>query len=357
VSIDFARFILAQEYMLEGNWSEAGKYLNEIINSNDYALLDNYGEISSYDTELGVCDPFEFNDESIFEVSFIEGMEDYSHGWFDQLTPEPCSGSAYRIERAKIDDVFFRRVFLNEYGVNSYVATEYDSWVDREDGKIVEVEVGDDVEKPYYKEDPRRVHTMITYGDEMICVEVPDVYVVLDETNTTKNGPDFLIRKYWPTSDKGYAEKRGRNFILIRYAQVLLDYAEVQYRLGNTGVAYDYLNLVRGRAWAGYPEAEWKKSASTNLYPTSDWTTFVKTPLIGKGYDKFLVDLIHEYILEFTTEGVTTPLMMRWGNRADMAEFLLDAVADKIRSEQTFFGWPEDEINENPNIWQNPGFN
>ena len=110
----------------------------------------------------------------------------------------------------------------------------------------------------------------------------------------------------------------------MRYAQVILDYAEVQYRLSNEGAAYDYLNQVRGRAWAGIPEAEWKKSAASDLYPNSDWSIFVKAPLLAKGYDKFMVDLIQEYILEFTTEGVTTPMMMRWGNRPDMAQYVLD---------------------------------
>ncbi len=229
-------------------------------------------------------------------------------------------------------------------------------WIDRQTGDIIKVEPGATAYKPYYKEDPRRVHTMITYGDEMICVENPEIYSIMDKTNTTKNGPDFLIRKYWPTSDKSYSGKRGRNFILMRYAQVLLDYAEVQYRLGNDGTGYEYLNKVRERGWAGYPEAEWKKSASTDLYPLSDWNIFVKTPLMAKGYDKFAVDLIQEYILEFTTEGVTTPMMMRWGNRPDMAQYVLDEEVINIFPDQIFFGWPESEINENPNIWQNPGF-
>jgi starch-binding outer membrane protein, SusD/RagB family len=357
VSKDFARFILAQEYMLEGNWEQAEKYLSEIMNSGDYSLLSDYGEICSYDTKLSVCDAWEFNDESIFEVSFIEGMEEYSHNWFDQLTPQPCSGGAYRIERARLPENLYTRVFLNEYKVDTFVATQYDAWISRQDGQLIEVNPGETAAKPSYKEDPRRIHTMITYGDEMICVENDNIYEIMDATNTSKNSPDFLLRKYWPTSDKAYAEKRGRNFILIRYAQVLLDYAEVQYRLGNTSVAYDYLNAVRGRAWDGYPEEEWKKSASSNLYPDSDWNTYVKAPLMAKGYDKFFVDLIQEYILEFTTEGITTPLMMRWKNRADLAEFINIEEPNNIYTERPFFGWPEIEVSQNPNIWQNPGFN
>ena len=357
VSKDFARLILAEEYMLEENWSEAEKYLSDIINTNDYSLLPDYGEIASYDTKLAVCDAFEFNKESIFEVSFIEGVEDYSHGWFDQLTPQPCSGSAYRIEREKLSEEIYKRVFLNEFKVDTFVATQQETWVDRNDGEIIVVEAGATAMKPVYSEDPRRIHTMITYGDEMICVESPEIYYIMDKTNTTKNGPDFLIRKYWPTSDKSYADKRGRNFILMRYAQVLLDYAEVQYRLNNEGVAYDYLNKVRERAWAGHPETEWKRSAASDLYPNSDWSIFVKAPLMSKGYDKFMVDLIQEYILEFATEGVTTPMMMRWGNRPDMAEYVQDRELIDIRADQIYFGWPEEEISENPNIWQNPGFN
>ena len=356
VSVDFARFVLAEEYMLEKKWVEAEKYLMDIMKTQDYGLLPDFWDIASYDTKLAKCDAYEFNNESIFEVSFIEGLDGYSHGWFDQLTPGACSGKAYRIERQKLDESFFRRTFLNEYRVDTFVTTKKETWVDRQYGDWIEVDSGTEAHKPYYGEDPRRIPTIITYGDELICVETPEVYSIMDKTNTSKNGPDFLLRKYWPTSAVSFAGLRGRNFILMRYAQVILDYAEVQFHLGNEGPAYDYLNMVRGRAWAGFPEAEWKRSATSDLYPTSDWSIYVKAPLLAKGYDKFMVDLIHEYILEFCTEGISTPMMMRWGNRPDMALYVLDEDPNDVYPDQIYYGWPESEIAENPNIWQNPGF-
>jgi hypothetical protein len=35
----------------------------------------------------------------------------------------------------------------------------------------------------------------------------------------------------------------------------------------------------------------------------------------------------------------------------------MDPDVDNIKLDQPFFGWPEEEVNENPKIWQNPGFN
>ncbi len=50
------------------------------------------------------------------------------------------------------------------------------------------------------------------------------------------------------SSDARTALKSGNNFIVMRYAQVLLDYAEIQNALGNTAVALQYLNMVHMRA-------------------------------------------------------------------------------------------------------------
>ena len=47
VSVDFARLILAEEYMLEKNWSEAEKYLSDLMSTQDYGLLPDYREIAS----------------------------------------------------------------------------------------------------------------------------------------------------------------------------------------------------------------------------------------------------------------------------------------------------------------------
>ena len=161
---------------------------------------------------------------------------------------------------------------------------------------------------------------MLIYGDEVICPINPNYYLTYDYTCYGSGQTNCLRRKYWPTSDVTYAGSRGMNFLIIRYANVLLDYAEVQYRLGNDGVAYEYMNKVRERAWVGHPRTEWERKENEVLFPDGNWNQTVAPILLGKGYDKTLVDLIHEYLLEFGGEGKILRFMMRWENRVDMAE-------------------------------------
>jgi hypothetical protein len=146
------------------------------------------------------------------------------------------------------------------------------------------------------------------------------------------------------------------NYLIWRYADVLLDYAEVQYRLGNIVKEYEYMNMVRGRAWKNYPESEWKRIPSVVFQPTAKWNTLVYPVLLSKGYDKAFIDLIHEYFIEFANEGGrSAQLMMRWQNRAYIAE-AFGHPASSIFPDRPWFIYPLAEIAKNPNIIQNPGF-
>ena len=93
------------------------------------------------------------------------------------------------------------------------------------------------------------------------------------------------------------------NFIIWRYANVLLDYAEVQYRLGNIDKEYEYMNMVRSRAWKDYPESKWKRNSAEVFESNANWNKVVYPVLAQRGYDKAFIDLIHEYFLEFAHEG------------------------------------------------------
>jgi hypothetical protein len=357
VSKDFARFILAQMYMYEKNWVEAEKILKDIIDTGHYSLLSDYSLICSYDTKGGVATPFEYATESIFEISLIEGGKagSLSESYNDRTTPLGCSGDDWRdLWRLMHSDVY-NKVFLIDNKVEARVAGVDTSWVHRETGYWINTSAGSAYEIPVYTDDPRRVHTVLTFGDVMICPAKPEFYVILDRNWYADAGTRYMRRKYWPTSAINYAGLRGMNFIMMRYAQVLLDYAEVQYRLGNTAVAYEYMNKVRERAWKGYPSNHWERKHDEILYPESNWSQVVLPLLLSKDYDKTFIDLIQEYLLEFSYEAVSTQLMMRWGNRAILSE-VFGYNPNNIYPERIWYGYPQGEIDKNPKIWQNPGF-
>jgi len=355
VTKDFARYVAAQVYMLDHNWTEAEKLLKDIIDSQNYSLLPDYGNICSYDTKGAVCDAWEYNDESLFEIGLIEGDPTYSEMRTDCYDPLNCSGNDYRDLERKMDFDYYQNVFLIKKEVISRTLTQDSLWIDREYGDKKTGSAGQTVNINIFREDPRRVHTVIAFGDKMICMIQPGVYVDYDRTWYADGAVNYLKRKYWPTSSVAYAARRGMNYIVARYAQVLLDYAEVQYRLGNDALAYAYMNQVRERAWAGHPRVEWERTEADVLNPESFWNQQVYAALSAKGYDKTFIDLIHEYFLEFALEGKTGLAMMRWGNRADIIA-AFNVTPSSIRPEQIWYAYPQEEIDKNPTIWQNPGF-
>lgn len=355
VTKDFARHVAAQVYMLDHNWVEAEKLLKAIIDSKNYSLLPKFSDVCSYDTKGAVCDAWEYTNESLFEIGLLEGDPTYSEMRTDCYDPLNCSGNDYRALERRMDFDYYQNVFLISKQIVSRTLTQDTAWIDREFGARKTGSAGQTVEVNVYKDDPRRIHTVIAYGDKMICMIQPGVYVDYDRSWYADGGVSFLKRKYWPTSSVAYAARRGMNYIVARYAQVLLDYAEVQYRLGNDQLAYDYMNMVRERAWAGYPRAQWERTPAGVLNPDSFWNTQVYASLAAKGYDKTFIDLMHEYFLEFALEGKVLQLMMRWGDRADIVE-AFGVNPTSIRPEQTWYAYPQEEIDKNPTIWQNPGF-
>jgi hypothetical protein len=80
---------------------------------------------------------------------------------------------------------------------------------------------------------------------------------------------NYIITKYRDTSDAaGKLGYGGNDWILMRYADIILMLAEVEMYSGNTEKAIEYLNQVRNRA--GVPTYETMQSNSDykSKYPT-----------------------------------------------------------------------------------------
>lgn len=350
-----ADYLLANVYMFQKKWPEAEKWLKKIIDSKEYSLLSDYGNICSYDTNLNVCNAWEYTTESLFEVGHIEGVSDYSDGYTDRYTPANCSGNDYRTNLGPMADNFYQKVLLIGQETIAKKVTQDSIWVNESTGKYVTTKKGQTALIPNYIEDPRRPYICVKWGDFVPCPANANYYVEVTST-FYKYNTNYLKRKYWPTSAATYGGLRGMNFIIWRYANVLLDYAEVQYRLGNIDKEYEYMNMVRSRAWKDYPESKWKRNSAEVFESNANWNKVVYPVLAQRGYDKAFIDLIHEYFLEFAHEGgITLQLMMRWQNRVDIAKAFGYAESD-IYEDRTWFEYPTDELTKNPNLTQNPGF-
>ena len=145
-------------------------------------------------------------------------------------------------------------------------------------------------------------------------------------------------RDYYRNNEDYYSQV---NYRMIRYADILLMYAEALNELGQTTEAYQYVDLVRARA---------KMAPLATAHPE-----------IGSSHDQFLARLKKERVLELCGESVRWLDLKRWGDLETQAG--VDAIAER---DPDFNGFvvgktirmpiPQSEVENNPNLQQNPGY-
>jgi hypothetical protein len=145
-------------------------------------------------------------------------------------------------------------------------------------------------------------------------------------------------RDYSRTNEDYYNQV---NYRLIRYSDILLMYAEALNELGQTTNAYQYVDMVRARA---------------NMAPLA-----TAHPEIGNSHDLFLARLKNERVLELCGESVRWLDLKRWGDLETQAG--VDAVSQRDPDFKGFIvgktirlPLPQSEVQNNPNLKQNPGY-
>lgn len=111
----------------------------------------------------------------------------------------------------------------------------------------------------------------------------------------------------------------GVNFCVLRYADVLLMYAETENELngGPTQAAVDALQSVRSRAFNSAPEA-------FNVYlPEADFSYTVKPLNTSLTKDEFFAAIVQEKAFEFCGENVRKWDLMRWGLLKDKMDYAI----------------------------------
>ncbi|TRW24762.1 RagB/SusD family nutrient uptake outer membrane protein [Flavobacterium zepuense] len=145
-------------------------------------------------------------------------------------------------------------------------------------------------------------------------------------------------RDYYRNNEDYYSQV---NYRLIRYADILLMYAEALNQLGMTTDAYQYVDIVRERA---------------NMQPLA-----TAHPEIGSNPTLFLRQLKNERVLELCGESVRWLDLKRWGDLETQA-----GVDEIIARDPDFNNFvvgkslrlpiPLSEVENNPNLVQNPGY-
>lgn len=136
---------------------------------------------------------------------------------------------------------------------------------------IINPASGYDDTKPYDNRDPRLAMTVLTQGatwplvngKPLQLVVIPGAAGVVDEVSR-KTG--YFICKFMDDQTDHRTGNTNQNFPMMRYAEILLAYAEIQNELGDIPTAVKYVNMIRERAGVGLlDEAAWTKNGKELL--------------------------------------------------------------------------------------------
>ncbi len=194
-----AQAYLAKVYLFRERWSEAATMADNVIQSNEYQLEANYDDIWDLNNESG--------DEIIFEIKYRSDPT-YSIGNFYGITTGSRFDGGWNWG---VPSSYLEKAFLDE---------------------------GDDI---------RLRNTIIKHGEPVF--NDPDVTAF--DAAPDRNKSARINRKFYvPQAYRDTPYRPGNlnnNHVFMRYADLLLMYAEASYFAGNSSEALDKLKMVRDR--------------------------------------------------------------------------------------------------------------
>jgi len=270
--------LLGNAYLFQEKWQDAFDAYKSVIESGNYRLETNFGDIFKPESDNGV--------ESVFETQF-KGGEEFSYGNGFNFWVRPRNGSTI-------------------FGLGFCMPTQ-------------------DLVDEFEEGDPRLRYTVIREGD-IISEEVKDFpFQAAWAPETGMSYGKYVVDV--PVGEN--AERHEQNLKQIRYAEVLLGYAEAAFRLGNTGEAVAKINLIRQRARGG----------NTEVLP--DLT----------GSEDLFAAIVHERRVELALEGKRYFDLVRWG----LAVQELGPLGYQP-ARLGLYPIPQTELDVNPNLTPNPGY-
>ncbi|MDD3901232.1 MAG: RagB/SusD family nutrient uptake outer membrane protein, partial [Dysgonamonadaceae bacterium] len=248
--------LLARTYLYESDWANVVSVTEKIMNGD-------YGQYQLFSSYEGLFLPEnELNDEVILDMGYTLNMRTWSE-MYDAI-PLSVGGR-----------------------INAFAPTQelVDDYIMKNGKAINENGSGYDENNPYINRDPRFGATIVYHGYQWKKANgtISTIYIKpgssanagasnLDEyagpgQNSTATG--YYIRKYFdPTAPEGIAA--GLNLILMRYADVLLMYAEAKNELGQMNEAVWNQTIRPIRVRAGFSDA------SALNYPSSDLQQIIR---------------------------------------------------------------------------------
>lgn len=329
-----AMTLLVRTYLYENNWTEVASICRKIMDG-EYGT---YGLFSSYE---GLFLPEnEYNEEVILDLGYVNELRTWSE--FYDAIPLTVGGR-----------------------ISGFAPTQelVESYVMKNGTPIGTAGSGYDEDNPYINRDPRFAATIVHHGYQWKSGNgtVSTIYIKpgsseeasasnLDEyagpgTNSSATG--YYLRKYFdPTAPQGMAA--GLNLILMRYADILLMYAEAMYESGNMNEAVWNETIYQIRKRAGFTDT------SALNYP---------------GLTNMREIIRRERRCELAIEGLRLFDIRRWGTIEQVLN--MSPRGAKYGANDTYiqldprkfdpqrdylFAIPQSQRDINANLTQNPGY-
>lgn len=310
-------------------WQAASDAAKAVMDMNVYSLYPNYKDIflknNSYNSEVIWSRPY---NELLSSEGIILELSVYPNGYsgFGQVNPYQGMVDAFEMVS----------------------------------GKLPKDDPAYDPQNPYVNRDPRFYATILYDGAPF---KDRDVETFVPGGRDSREGPisawnatetGYYIRKFIDESITNPSATNQGNapYIYFRYAEILLNYAEAEYFLGNEPVSRQYLNMVRSRPGVEMP------------------------PVTESGAD-LLTRIQHERQIELCFEGHRYFDVRRWKTAPVELNKLpkrMDIVKDPVTGVKKYtvntmenFKFvftdknylvpiPQKEIDKNPMLTQNPGY-
>jgi len=291
----------AQLFMHEERWAEAASLANEIIASGLFSLSNDY-----------------------FNMFLPTGQDD---------NPEIILSVRNLCPTAPMPTTYNQNPDLMT--IHSHNLSPMQKYIDEfecTDGLPINQSPLYDPQNQFQNRDPRLNYTAID-KDSFLAKAIP-----LGQSGESFK-TEYSTEKYanWDNAPFSWATISDQDYLIFRYAQILLIYAECKNEAsGPDQSVYDAVNLVRARPG-------------------------VNMPPLPVGLDKTAMRerIRHERIVELGMEGLRYWDLKRWGTIETLIPLIQDytgifRVFDP--SKHYLLPFPQSELDRNPNLVQNPGY-
>ena len=302
--------LLGKALLYQGKYAEAKDEFAKVINSGTYQLTEDYAH--------NFTEEFENNSESLFEIQLIA---DGNGGWGADA-PGRGKGAAYQPDLAPTGFTNQNGMRINEWVLDLYMDEQTING--QTDPRAFITLFWDTNDSTNYRGNVLRART---YQNKTYAEAFPN------------GNTGIFANKYLDWQFNGHASSQdggwhgaGNNLRMLRYADILLMFAEAEFMLnGSTAAALDAINQVRTRA---------------DMAPFTSIT---------------MQDIEDERVKELTFERTRYFDLLRWGkvverivNNPDLKSESAGTAAYKPGRE--YIAIPQNEIDGNPNFKQNEGY-